>query len=330
MSKPKFAMYWSGSCGGCEIAVINIHEKILDVDANFDIAFWPVAMDAKVKDVEALEDEEILLCLWNGSIRNEENEHMAHLLRKKSKLLVSFGSCATEGCVPGLGNLFPVAELIDTAYTTLTTDNPDNIRPQTVTQVPEGEITIPAMKDRVHTLAQVVDVDYFMPGCPPESHQIAAVIDLVIEVLQGKAELPPKGAVIGAGHSTVCEECPRQRNVKAIKAFRRIQDVAPLDPELCILEQGVPCNGPATRSGCKARCPSVGAQCIGCYGPAEGVVDYGARLVTAFASVIDSRDPEEIEQILDGIPDPAGQFYRFNLADSLFQAGASAFKKNEV
>ncbi|MDU9050383.1 MAG: hypothetical protein Q3M30_16180 [Candidatus Electrothrix sp. Rat3] len=330
MSKPKFAMYWSGSCGGCEIAVINIHEKILDVDANFDIAFWPVAMDAKVKDVEALEDEEILLCLWNGSIRNEENEHMAHLMRKKSKLLVSFGSCATEGCVPGLGNLFPVAELIDTAYTTLTTDNPDNIRPQTVTQVPEGEITIPAMKDRVHTLAQIVDVDYFMPGCPPESHQIAAVIDLVIEVLQGKAELPPKGAVIGAGHSTVCEECPRQRNLKAIKAFRRIQDVAPLDPELCILEQGVPCNGPATRSGCKARCPSVGAQCIGCYGPAEGVVDYGARLITAFASVIDSRDPEEIEQILDGIPDPTGQFYRFNLADSLFQAGAPAFKKNEV
>jgi F420-non-reducing hydrogenase small subunit len=329
MSKPKFAMYWSGSCGGCEIAVINIHEKILDVDANFDIAFWPVIMDAKVKDVKALADEDILLCLWNGSIRNEENEHMAHLMRKKSKILVSFGSCATEGCIPGLANLSSVEDLIDTAYSTLTTDNPDNIRPQAVTKVPEGEITLPALKDRVQTLAQVVDVDYFMPGCPPESHQIAAVIDLVIEVLQGKAELPPKGAVIGAGNSTVCEECPRTRNVKAIKAFYRIQEVAPLDPELCILEQGVPCNGPATRSGCKARCPSVGAQCIGCYGPAEGVVDYGARLITAFASVIDSKDPEEIERILDGIPDPTGQFYRFNLADSLFRAGAPAFKKDE-
>ena len=86
MSKPKFAMYWAGSCGGCEIAVINIHEKILDVDANFDVAFWPVAVDAKIKDVEALDDESILLTLWNGSIRNEENEHVAHLLRKKSKI----------------------------------------------------------------------------------------------------------------------------------------------------------------------------------------------------------------------------------------------------
>jgi len=154
------------------------------------------------------------------------------------------------------------------------------------------------------------------------------VIDLVIQVLQGKAELPPKGSVIGAGGSTVCEECPRKRGVKTIKAFHRIQEVAPVDPDICLLEQGVPCNGPATRSGCDARCPNVGAQCIGCYGPAEGVIDYGARLVTAFASVIDATEPEEIERILDGIPDPTGQFYRFNLADSLFRASASSFKKN--
>ncbi len=130
-----------------------------------------------------------------------------------------------------------------------------------------------------------------MPGCPPESHQIAAVIDLVIQVLQGKAQLPPKGSVIGAGGSTVCEECPRKRNVKMVKEFKRIQDVAPVDAEICLLEQGIPCNGPATRSGCDARCPRVGAQCIGCYGPAEGVVDYGARLITAFASVIDAKHP---------------------------------------
>ncbi len=170
-----------------------------------------------------------------------------------------------------------------------------------------------------------------MPGCPPESHQIAAVIDLVIQVLQGKAQLPPKGATIGVGSSTVCDECSRKRNVKTIKSFRRIQDLASqLDPSLCLLEQGIPCNGPATRSGCNARCPSAGAQCIGCYGPAEGVVDYGARLISAFASVIDSTDPEEIEGILDGIADPAGQFYRFSLGGSLLKAGKNAWEKEKV
>ncbi len=71
--KPKFAMYWAASCGGCEIAVLNIGEKILDVDANFEVVFWPVAMDAKYKDVEAMEDGAILLTLFNGGIRNDEN-----------------------------------------------------------------------------------------------------------------------------------------------------------------------------------------------------------------------------------------------------------------
>jgi F420-non-reducing hydrogenase small subunit len=322
--KPKFAMYWAASCGGCEIAVLNTNEKILDVDANFEVVFWPVAMDAKYKDVEAMEDGEITLCLFNGGMRNDENERLARLLRRKSKILVAFGSCACEGCIPGLANFSSIQEIIDTAFTTVSTDNPDNIRPQISYAAPEGEIHIPTLNPVLKTLDQVVDVDYYMPGCPPESPQIAAVIDLVIKVLKGEAQLPPKGSTIGAGDSTVCDECPRKRNVKLIKSFKRIQDIAPADPELCLLEQGIPCNGPATRSGCVARCPQAGAQCIGCYGPAEGVVDYGARLIAAFASVIDSDKPDEIDQILDGLVDPAGQFYRFNLAGSLLRASKAA------
>jgi F420-non-reducing hydrogenase small subunit len=322
-------MYWAASCGGCEIAVLNIHEKILDVDANFDVVFWPVAMDAKYKDVEAMEDGSILLTLFNGGIRNDENEHIAKLLRKKSKILVAFGSCANEGCIPGLANLSPAEEIVGTAFHTVSTDNPNGIHPQTSYQMPEGVIHIPTIYPRLKTLDQVVDVDYYMPGCPPESHQIAAVIDLVVQVLQGKAQLPPKGAVIGAGNSTVCDECQRTRHVKTITSFKRIFG-QPIDPSLCLLEQGIPCNGIATRNGCNARCPSAGAQCIGCYGPAEGVVDYGARLITGFASVIESNDPDQIDRILDGIPDPTGQFYRFNLAGSLMKAGVSAWKKEKV
>jgi F420-non-reducing hydrogenase small subunit len=319
-------MYWAASCGGCEIAVLNTHEKILDVDANFDVVFWPVAMDAKYKDVEAMEDGSILLTLFNGGIRNEENEHIAHLLREKSKILVAFGSCANEGCIPGLANLNPSEDIVRTAFNTITTDNPHKIYPRTEFDVPEGEIHIPKILPTLKTLDQVVDVDYYMPGCPPESHQISAVIDLVIQVIQGKAELPPKGSVIGAGNSTVCDECERTRNVKTITAFKRIWSLD-TDPTLCLLEQGIPCNGPATRSGCDARCPSAGAQCIGCYGPAEGVKDYGARLISAYASVLEAKEPAEIDRILDGLVDPTGQFYRFNLAGSILKAGVPAWKK---
>ncbi len=323
--KPKFAMYWAASCGGCEISVLNTHEKILDVDANFEIVFWPVAMDAKYKDLEAMPDQSILLALFNGAIRNSENEHLAHLVRRKAQILVAFGSCANEGCMPALANLSSREQLLDTVYSTVTTDNPQNLRPQTHFTAAEGVITIPELYPVVKTLEQVVPVDYYIPGCPPESHQVGAVIDLVIQVLQGKAELPPAGSVIGAGGSTVCDECPRQRNVKLIKKFVRIQHVK-VDPALCLLEQGILCSGPATRDGCKALCPQASAACIGCYGPAEGVIDYGARLMSAVASVIDSNDPKEIEQILDGIPDPAGTFYRFNMAGSLLRASKFAWK----
>jgi F420-non-reducing hydrogenase small subunit len=323
--KPKFAMYWAASCGGCEIAVLNIGEKILDVDANFDVVFWPVAMDAKYKDVEEMPDDYITLTLWNGGIRNDENKHMAELLRRKSQILVSFGSCATEGCVPGMANFSSIEEIYDAAYDTVSTDNPNNIRPQYEYQMPEGIINIPMFYPVLRTLDQVVDVDYYMPGCPPESHQIAAVIDVVIKALHGEGQLPPKGSVIGAGGSTVCDDCPRERNVKTISAFHRIHEVTYIDPKICLLEQGILCNGPATRNGCGALCPNVNAACIGCYGPAEGVVDYGARLMTAIASVINSNDPVEIERILDGIPDPAGSLYRFNLADSLLRAGRVAW-----
>jgi len=325
--KPKFAMYWAASCGGCEIAVLNIGEKILDVDANFEVVFWPVAMDAKYKDVEAMPDKSILLTLFNGGMRNKENEEIARLLRRKSQILVAFGSCACEGCIPGLANFSNLDEIFKAAYDSVSTVNPEHIRPVPNYQMPEGMIHIPEMNPILKTLDQVVDVDYYMPGCPPESHQIAAVIDLVIKVLHGEATLPPKGATIGVGVSTVCDDCPRERNVKTIKEFKRIQLMSQIDDKLCLLEQGIPCNGPATRQGCGALCPQAGAQCIGCYGPAEGVVDYGARLMAAFASVIDSNDPDEIDRILDGIPDPAGQFYRFSLAGSLLRSSKTAWDK---
>ena len=316
MAKPKLAMYWAASCGGCEIAVLNIAEKILDVDANFDVVFWPVAMDAKYKDVEMMSDGEITLCLFNGGIRNDENEHIAKLLRKKSTILVAFGSCANEGCIPGLANLTSGTAVIETAFSTTSTDNPHNIRPIYDYPVAEGVLHIPRMYETLKTLHQVVPVDYFMPGCPPESHQIATVIDLVIAALKGEAELPPAGAVIGAGNSTVCDECSRKRSEKLIKEFRRTWQI-PMNQQECLLEQGILCSGMATRSGCNSRCPAANMPCIGCYGPAPDVVDQGARMMSAVSSVIDSKDPKEIERILDGIVDPAGTFYRFGLANSL-------------
>ncbi len=168
------------------------------------------------------------------------------------------------------------------------------------------------------TLAQTVDVDYFMPGCPPEAHQIGAVLDVVTAALKGEVALPPKGAVVGVAPKTCCDECERVKEEKKIAGFRRIWEFVP-DKEQCLLEQGIVCMGPATRAGCGSRCTKVGMACRGCYGAPEGVVDQGAKMLSTLASIVDAPTPEEIAEIAATLPDPVGTFYRFGLADSLLR-----------
>jgi F420-non-reducing hydrogenase small subunit len=315
--KAKLALYWAASCGGCEISVLAINEKILDVAAAFDIVLWPVAVDAKVRDIEKMPDASIDVCLFNGGIRTSENEYMAQLLRKKSKVLVAFGSCAQEGCIPGLANLNNREEVFNTAYRdTPSTENPQGLRPQPETEVPEGTLHLPVFYDTLKTLDQTVPVDYYLPGCPPEADRIW---EAVTAILEGK--LPPAGSVIGSD-TTVCDTCARKRTEKKIKKFHRTWQIIP-DAETCLLEQGLLCCGLATRAGCGGLCPEVNSPCIGCYGPNNGVEDYGSRLMSALASVIDSNDPDEIDRIIqEGIPDPIGSFYRFSLAHSLLRRKA--------
>jgi len=310
-TKGKLALYWAASCGGCEIAVLAIDEKILDVAEHFDIVLWPVAVDAKVRDVERMPDASIDVCLFNGGIRTSEQEYMAQLLRRKSKVLVAFGSCAHEGCIPGLANASTRRQIFDTVYhATPSTENPAGIEPQHRTEMPEGPLHLPVFYDTLRTLDQTVKVDYYLPGCPPEAERIWEALQAIVE-----GRLPPPGSVIG-DVTTVCQECKRTRNEKKVKKFYRTWQILP-DDETCLLEQGLLCCGIATRAGCGARCPQVNSPCIGCHGPNEGAHDFGARLVAGLSSMIDSNDPAEIEQIIrDGIPDPLGTFYRFSLAGS--------------
>ncbi len=330
--KPKLSMYWAAACGGCEVALVNIHEKILDVDANFDFMFCPCLLDTKYKDIEALPDGDILISLFNGAIRTEENEHMARLLRRKSKLLIAFGSCSYEGCIPGLANLYKRDDLLRTVYLdNPSIDNPSGIIPQPETDVPEGKILIPAFRDTVKTLAQVVDVDYFIPGCPPEPPQIWAVVETVLNILKTGAPLPPKGTILGAGKSSVCDECERKKEDKKVKKFYRTYEIVP-EKVKCLLEQGIICMGIATSNGCGALCPKVNMPCTGCYGPTEGSLDQGAKMVAALGSIIDIGNTKgiteeeisrRVDAVLDSIPDYAGTFYKYSLPGSILRGRIS-------
>lgn len=312
--KPKVAFYWAASCGGCEIAVLEIREKILALAEAVDIVFWPVAMDFKYEDVEAMEDGSIDACFFNGAIRNSENEHVARLLRAKSKIMLAYGSCAYDGGIPGLGNLSDREAVFETVYNeSPSTVNRTQALPRTRLDLPEGEVELPVFYNTVRTLSQTVAVDYFVPGCPPQAHQTWAVFEALLN-----GALPSPGSVIGAGEKTVCDECERVKEEKKVKQFFRIHEIIP-DGEKCLLEQGIVCCGPATRSGCGALCPTANLPCRGCYGPPPGVVDQGAKLLSAVASVVDANTEEEARRIVSQIADPIGTFYRFGLPSSLLR-----------
>ncbi len=316
MAKPKVAFYWNASCGGCEEAVIDLAEDILKVVDAVDIVLWPVAMDFKKKDILALEDGELAVAFLNGAVRTSEQEEWSRLLRKKAGLIVAFGACAGLGGIPGLANFFDRDSIVDWVYKKQWgVDNPKGIEPQTEIKVPEGELKLPTIYDTVYPLDQVIDVDYYLPGCSPPPNLI---MDAVMAILSG--DLPPKGSVLAPSKS-LCDECARNDSKPdkiKIKDLKRPHEVI-ADPEKCFLAEGIICMGPATRAGCGERCINANMPCRGCFGATDDVKDQGAKFLSALGSIIDTNDPDEMERITESLPDPAGLFYMYSLASSLLK-----------
>ncbi len=316
MAKPKIALYWCSSCGGCEESVIDLAEDLLTIAAIADIVFWPIAIDSKYKDVAAMNDGEITATLINGAIRMDEQEQMAKILRRKSKLLIAHGSCAHLGGVAGLANFYKAEDVLNRAYKEVpTVRNPQGILPKVKTIESGREVRLPFFHDTVKSLDQIVDIDYYIPGCPPTPELIKEAIMMVLE-----DGLPPRGSIL-AEKKALCDTCPRRDgrpDKLKIKAFKRLHETE-WDPARCFLDQGIICLGPATRGGCSARCINANMPCRGCFGPIDNVRDQGAKSLSFLTSIIDSKDEEELKKIADSIPDPAGLFYRYSLASSMLR-----------
>jgi F420-non-reducing hydrogenase small subunit len=314
--KLKVAVYWGAACGGCCVSVLDVHEKLFDIVAVADLIFWPIVLDIKYHDVEEMPDAYIDVTLFNGAIRNSENENMAKLLRRKSRLLFAYGSCAHMGGIPGLANFSSKKEILKRVYLqSESTFNPDGTLPQAEFEIPEGKLEMPVLYNDVLPLNKVVDVDYYIPGCPPQTERFLEVFLLIAN----GAELPPKGTVVGARDKCQCDECVRKKtDNKLVKKFFRPWEIYD-DGESCFLEQGVICMGPSTRSGCGVRCIKGNAPCRGCYGPPPGVIDPGSKMMSSIATMIDAKESGEIEKIVENIADPAGTFYRFSLPSAVLR-----------
>ena len=177
--------------------------------------------------------------------------------------MIAFGSCACFGGIPGMANFTDRKGIFNCSYLeTRSTDNPDKIFPETSVQKKNTTLTLPGFQDHVNTLDRVVDVDYFVPGCPPTYDLIIKAVQ-VIAAYSKHGDLPLKGTII-AGEKALCAECKRN-NTRTSNIIEKI--VRPhekmIDPDICFLEQGIICMGPFTRSGCGSTCIDANMPCRG-------------------------------------------------------------------
>ena len=311
--KLRIGMYWAAGCGGCDISLLEIGEHVLELIEVADILFWPCVADFKYADVAGYPDEHLDVCFVNGAVRSSEHEELVRMIRAKTRTLVAYGACASDGGIPALANLKTRAEIFETSYrNNPSLQNATGIEPQTATQTPCGVLHLPEFYPMVLRLSDIVPVDYCIPGCPPQATQVWKVIDAVV-----KGEVPARNhaAVVGSDGRSVCDECPREKRRTRVKEFKR-PHLAIADPQLCLLEQGFVCMGAATRSGCGALCTKAGLPCRGCYGAAGAAADQGTAMLSTLGSLFDATTEERAHELADQIVDPVGTFYRFGLASS--------------
>jgi len=260
----RVAEEWLNACSGCEISLVDMGERLLELLEQLELVHMPVLMDHKyfgqLGDRDHLEIPEAQVGILTGGIRNAEHLEVAREMRRKCDTLIAMGTCATHGGIPALANSFSTRELLDRYYSTETTDRPENIPDQGV----------PEQLERCYALEEKVPVDLSLPGCPPHPDTLyAALMGLVLRSLP---ELPGK---------SVCDACPTHREGKgALRRLRRFlqnpqyESSEPLDRMRCFLEQGLLCLGPVTRAGCGGeqktpRCISARVPCRGCFGPVK-------------------------------------------------------------
>lgn len=319
--KLKIAINWAGACGGCDVSLLDIEEKLLDITAVADIVYWPVAIDAKRKHLSALADNSVDVGIFNGAIRTAEHREDALLLRQKCKILLAFGSCAAFGGICGMANGFTCEQVMDTVYNdTASTHNPEKIQPQPQSILGEHTLNLPEMLPVVSALAHVVDVDYYVPGCPPPTKCILDVVELLHTCAQ-QGSLPPTGKTLAADKA-LCAECSRRNphGQLRIDELKRPHEIV-IDPQKCFLEQGLLCMGPATRGGCGQTCINANMPCRGCFGPVDSMLDQGADAISAIGALLGNNEDYKPQQLIPKpvrqLKDPLGTFYRFTLPQAI-------------
>lgn len=221
------------SCWGCHQSLLNAHLGLLPILPELEIVYWPAVVDFKHDSLKARPDGDIVVGFVEGVARTKEDTENAKLMRKKCKVIVAIGACACYGSVMGLANLFDKEELVNRKFKeteSITDDDPK-----------EPTEHVPGFEEFIVNVKDIIDVDVFIPGCPPTTENIIAAITYLLTLVgEGPASLNK--------NSTVCETCN-------------------LLKKGCLLDKDILCYGSITAAGCEEMCPNNGDVCYGCFRP---------------------------------------------------------------
>ncbi len=219
------------SCWGCHQSLLNAHLNLLPILPALEIVYWPAVVDFKHDSLVEREDGSIVVGFLEGVARTKQDTENVKLMRKKCKIIVAFGACACYGSVKGLANLFDKEDLIKRKF--METESITDENPKEPTQ------HVPGIEDFIVNVKNIIDVDMFIPGCPPTSDNIVAAISYLLTLVSEDPKLLDK-------NKSMCEKCD-------------------LFKEGCFLDKGKLCFGPITAGGCELLCPNHGDYCYGCF-----------------------------------------------------------------
>ena len=168
MAKPKIASDWMAGCAGCHMSLLDIDERIIQLVELVDLRATPIT------DLKQPDESGVAVGILEGGVNNTANEEQALRMRKRCKILVALGDCAVFGGVPAMRNFFDMDETLRRAYVETESTDSEGAIPN------DPELAVPT---KVRSLQEVVPVDIFLPGCPPDADTIFYVLS---SLAQGK------------------------------------------------------------------------------------------------------------------------------------------------
>ena len=267
---PKFAVLQLSGCAGCEVSLLNASEWY----DRYELVYMPLVVSTH----RIPEDTEVLLI--SGGVRNDDDVYKLQRAVKLVDRVIAVGTCAISGGVTNLGDR-------------------DDVREVFLSQAKRAHF--PQLLSKTHPVDAYVDVDLYLPGCPPTP-----------ELFMG-ALLDPQGFKAA---SIVCAECGRRKlndmKPDRLTGFQKIDQ----DPNICLINQGFLCVGTSTRGGCRAPCTRAGHPCVGCRGPSNAFIEKESAVwLENIQRVFERMTNIPPEELNDALRSPQLSMFLFQFSD---------------